>query len=208
MDPIIDLFNIVLKISFIGGFFLLASNLIKHKKSTNAKVEIQNLQARLSKLRLSLKAKVKKKSNIFRTSFTKTAVTEGDMIDNSLKELVDNTFESSEQFQKYFDQSRKIVNFIQIENQIGPATNEAVENNFMCSDFKTEMDIVRIITEMSNISSRINSRINEHNITYPSKPIKKVDAMVFESLTDVMRIFKTDEEGVVTDIEDTEKKVS
>ncbi len=130
------------------------------------------------------------------------------MIDNSLKELVDNTFESSEQFQKYFDQSRKIVNFIQIENQIGPATNEAVENNFMCSDFKTEMDIVRIITEMSNISSRINSRINEHNITYPSKPIKKVDAMVFESLTDVMRIFKTDEEGVVTDIEDTEKKVS
>ena len=208
MDSIIDLFNVVLKIAFFGSFLLLAINLVKNKKSSNSKLEIQNLQARLSKLRMSLKAKVKKKSNIFSASFKRTAVIEGDMIDNSLKALGDNSFETSEQFQKYFELSRKIVNFIQIETKVGSGEPENIENNFMCSDFKTEMDIVRIITEMSNISSRINKRVDDHNEVYPSKPLKKVDSLIFESMSDVNRIFKADVEPQADETDDNINKAS
>lgn len=208
MDSIIDLFNMVLKIAFFGGILLVASNIVKYKKSSNIKTEIQNLQARLSKLRLSLKSKVKKKSQIFRSSFTKTAITEGDMIDVALKELVENPFETSEQFQKYFEQCRKVVNFIQIETAAEPNQVTDFENNFMCSDFKTEMDIVRIIKEMSIISARINSRVEDSNRTFPGQPLKRVDGMSFESLKEVDRIFKTDEQPVVVDQVDAEKKAS
>lgn len=198
----------VLKIAFFGGILLVASNIVKYKKSSNIKTEIQNLQARLSKLRLSLKSKVKKKSQIFRSSFTKTAVTEGDMIDVALKELVENPFDTSEQFQKYFEQSRKIVNFIQVETAAEPNQTTDIQNNFMCSDFKTEMDIVRIIKEMSLISSRINSRVEDNNRAYPSQLLKRVDGMSFESLNEVNRIFKTDEPVEVADQDDANKKAS
>lgn len=208
VDLIIDLFNMVLKIAFFGAILLVASSIVKYKKSSNIKTEIQNLQARLSKLRLSLKSKVKKKSQIFRSSFTKTAITEGDMIDVALKELVENPFETSEQFQMYFDQSRKIVNFIQIETAAEPSQSTDLENNFMCSDFKTEMDIVRIIKEMSMISSRINSRVEDNNRSYPSQLLKRVDGMAFESLNEVNRIFKTDEPAEVAVQDDAEKKAS
>lgn len=208
VDSIIDLFNLVLKIAFFGGVLLIASSLVKYKKSSNIKAEVQNLQARLSKLRLSLKAKVKKKSQIFRGSFTKTPIAEGDMIDNALKELIDNPFDTSEQFQKYFEVSRKVVNFIQIETKTEPTENDALENNFMCSDFKTEMDIVRIIKEMSNISARINRRVDENNTAYPSQLLKKVDAMEFESLADINRIFKIDQTPDLADTSEPAKKAS
>ncbi len=208
MDSIIDLFNLVLKIAFFGGILLIASNLVKYKKSSNIKTEVQNLQARLSKLRLSLKSKVKKKSQIFRSSFTKTAIAEGDMIDVALKELVENPFETSEQFQNYFEQARKIVNFIQVETKTEPNQNDVLENNFMCSDFKIEMDIVRVIKEMSTISSRINSRVEDNNRTYPGQLLKKVDGMTFDSLSDVNRIFKTDDAAEVAAQDESAKKIS
>lgn len=208
MDTVIDLFNLVLKIAFFGGFLILVSGLMKYKKTSNIKLEILNLQARLSKLRLSLKGKIKKKSMIFRSSFNKTAISEGDMIDNALKQLVENPFETSENFQSYFELSRKIVNFIQVENKSEPDQNTNLENNFMCSDFKTEMDIVRIIKEMGTICARINRRVEDNNVAYPSQPLKKVDGMVFESLADINRIFKSDEQSVPTENEESEKKAS
>ena len=208
MDSIIDLFNLVLKIAFFGAVLLVASNIVKYKKSSNIKTEIQNLQARLSKLRLSLKAKVKKKSHVFRSSFTKTAITEGDMIDVALRELLENPFDTSEQFQKYFEQSRKIVNFIQVETGEEPSQTSDLENNFMCSDFKTEMDIVRIIKEMNTISTKINSRVEDNNLTYPSQLLKKVDGMIFTSLSDVNRIFKTDDSAEVAVQDESAKKIS
>ncbi|MBY0554411.1 hypothetical protein K2P97_07775 [bacterium] len=191
VESIIELFNVILKIAFFGGIVLLITKFVKFKRSNSVKSDVLNLQAKLSQLRLALKGKIKKKSNIFRGSF-KTAITEGDMIDNALKQLVDNPFESSEDFQGYFDLSRRIVNFIQVENSGDAVANVSVENNFMCSDFKTEMDIVRIIKEMTDISSKINTRIEENNRVSPSNPIAKVDSLIFTSMVDINRIFKED----------------
>ena len=210
VDTIIELFNVVLKLAFFGGFILLAFNLIRYKKTNTVKTEILNLQARLSKLRLSLKGKIKKKSNLFRSSLSKskTAVVEGDVIDTSLKQLVENSFETSQDFQNYFDHSRKVVNFIQTENKSKPDQNLTLENDFMCSDFKTELDIVRIIKEMSNLNSRINIRIENYNVANPNQPIKKVDSLVFDSLADVNRIFKNENQDESSDFDDAEKKAS
>ena len=192
MDSLIDLFNTVLKIAFFGGFILLIINILKFKKNKSIKTEILNLQAKLSKARMALKGKVIKKSRIFRASFTKTTITEGDMLDNALKELASISFETSESFQKYFDLSRKIVNFIQIENKQESDKTSDLENNFMCSDFKTEMDIVRIIREMTNLSARVNNRIQSNNTSNPSKSIKKIDSLIFDSIVDINRIFKSE----------------
>jgi hypothetical protein len=192
VESIIELFNTILKIAFFGGIVLLVTKFVKFKRSSSVKSDVLNLQAKLSQLRLALKGKIKKKSNIFRGSF-KTAIGEGDMIDNALKQLVDSPFESSEDFQAYFDLSRRIVNFIIVENSGDAASQMTLENNFMCSDFKTEMDIVRIIKEMTDISSRINARIEENNRMNPNQPITKVDPLIFTSMAEINRIFN--EEG-------------
>ncbi|MEQ1721833.1 MAG: hypothetical protein ABL930_01565 [Pseudobdellovibrio sp.] len=211
MESIIELFNTVLKIAFLGGIVLLVTKFVKFKRSSSVKSDVLNLQAKLSQLRLALKGKIKKKSNIFRASF-KTAIGAGDMIDNALKQLVDSPFESSEDFQAYFDLSRRIVNFIIVENSGDAASNMTLENNFMCSDFKTEMDIVRIIKEMTDISSRINARIEENNRMNPNQPISKVDSLVFTSMVEINRIFNAEGHAATFQkpavIDESEKKAS
>lgn len=208
MSTIIELFNAVLKLAFFGGFILLAFHLMKSKKTNTVKTEILNLQARLSKLRLSLKGKIKKKSHLFRAQLGKFPLVEGDPIDTALKQLIENPFETSQNFQNYFDQSRAIVNFIRTETKIELDRNVSLENNFMCPDFKTELDIVRIIKEMSLISAKINSRVENYNLTNPNQPLQKVDSLVFESLADVNRIYKDENNDEPANIDDVKKKAA
>jgi|GEM_PF-5481990 len=207
MDAIIDLVIFILKVSMAGGFVLLGLKLMKIKKSSTVKAEVLHLQARLSKARMALKGKIKKKSNVFR-AFVKVAITEGDAIDTSLKQLAENNFETSQDFQNYFDVSRKIVGLIHVDKNGKPDSNIVVniENDFMCSDFKTEMDIMRIIKEMSDLSIKINVRIEACNQNNPHAPIEKVDSLVFSSLADVDRVFKGHTD--TAELDESEKKVS
>ena len=149
---------------------------------------MQNLQARLSQLRLALKAKAKRKSNALRAMF-KSGIAEGDHFDNTIKSLSDVKFETSEDFQNYFEISRQLVKMIQIDTGGEGMSQQAIENNFMSNDFKTEMDILKIIKEMSDLSARINNRVIEHNRT-SSQKLEKIDPIVFAAMTEVNRVFK------------------
>lgn len=172
---------------------MLALKLMKIKKSGNIKAEVLYLQSKLSKARMALKGKIKKKCNVFR-AFAKTGITEGDPLDTALKQLTENKFETSLEFQDYFDVSRKVVSLVHVDKN-GKHDSSIVadiENDFMCSDFKTEMDIMRIIKEMTNLSSRINARIGDNNQSNPENSIEKVDSLIFKSLVDVNRVFKDD----------------
>jgi hypothetical protein len=189
VDAIFDLLNTVIKITLVAGGAFIVFNVMRSKKFNSTKTDLQNLQARLSQLRLALKAKVKRKSNIFRTMI-KTAIIEGDLFDTSTRNLIDVKFETSDDFQEYFDVSRQIVSMINVEN--GTAHEAATENNFMSSDFKTEMDIIRIIKEMVDLSAKINARVEDHNRT-SSQKLKKVDPLVFASITEINRVFKADD---------------
>ena len=190
VDAIFDLLNTVIKLTLIAGSAFIVFNLLRSKKFNSAKSDLQNLQARLSQLRLALKAKVKRKSNCLRTMI-KTSIIEGDLFDTSVKSLIDVKFETSEDFQNYFDICRQIVAMINVEN--GTTAESTSENNYMSSDFKTEMDIIRIIKEMTDLSSRINSRVDEHNRT-SSQKLKKVDGLVFGAITEVNRVFKSEDQ--------------
>lgn len=219
MDALIELLNGLFKFAIAGGFLVLAIQLVRSKRFSSVKTEVLNMQAKLSKARMSLKAKVKKKYNFFHSSIK---ALEGDEIDTLLKRLIENNFENSQDFQSYFDISRKIVASIQnYKKEAGrPDTPLDIENNFMCSDFKTEMDIIRIIKEMTSLSSKINARIEENNRKNPNNLIQRVDDLIFESLTDVNRVFKIrsdsnqesskgpTDNAETSDPSDTTKKVS
>jgi hypothetical protein len=191
VDAIYELLNTVIKITLAAGALFITFSVMRSKKINSTKTDLQNLQARLSQLRLALKAKVKRKSNVLRTMI-KSSIIEGDVFDTTTRSLLDVKFESSDDFQTYFDISRNIVGMIHVDN--GTTGDAGSENNFMSSDFKTEMDIIRIIKEMIDLSSRINSRVEEHNRT-SSQKLQKVDPLTFAASSEVHRVFKVDEAG-------------
>ena len=189
MEFIFDLLNTVIKISLFTGCAYIAFNFARSKKINTAKTDLQNLEARLSQLRLALKAKIKRKANVFRTML-KTPIVEGDLFDSTVRSLMDVKFETADDFQTYFDISRQIVKIITVENK--EVEQVASENNYMSSDFKTEMDIIRIIKEMTDVSAKINHRVEEHNRTSSHK-LKRVDSLMFPSVTEVNRVFKVED---------------
>jgi len=212
MDAMFDLIIYLLKFSMAGGFLLLALKLMRIKKSSTIKAEVLHLQAKLSRARMALKGKIKKKSNVFR-ALIKVALTEGDPIDTSLKQLTENNLETSQDFQNYFDVSRKIVSLIHDDTNknANSAAEVGIENDFMCSDFKTELDIIRIIKQMTDLSAKINILVETNNQGNPNYPLEKVDDLIFSSLVDVNRVFKDDNtqtDPLVTATTDSSKKVS
>ena len=200
MDAIFDLFSAFIKLNLVvGGFYILFS-VLRSKKFHSAKSEIDNMQARLSQLRLALKAKVKRKSNHFRTML-KTAIIEGDLFDTATRSLAEVRFETSEDFQSYFDISRGIMKLISFQNE---TLQEVDENSYMSTDFKTEMDIIRIIKEMIELSKRINDRVETYNRTSTQK-LKNVDELSFGSITEIHRVFKAATDDATDDAKDDAK---
>lgn len=190
MDFIFDLIQLVIQITLFGGSAYIAIHLLRSKKFNSTKTDVQNLQARISQLRLALKAKAKRKANTFR-SMSKAPIIEGDLFSSTLRSLSEIKFETSDDFQMYFEISKQLVKIISVDNKGEGLANQSVENNYMCNDFKTEMDIIRIIKEMADLSSRVNNRIEEHNRTNSQK-LQRVDSLVFPAMTEVNRVFKSE----------------
>lgn len=190
MDAIFELFNLILKIVFFGGGSIFLINMVRSSKFKNIKQEVEILQAKLSQYRLALRAKVKKKSQVFRVAF-KTAPAEGDQIDQALVSLYENKFEKGEDFQAYFETSRKIVQFQRIDSGEVHTPDQQAENSFMCSDFKLEMDIVRLVKHMADLSERIHESVHDYNARTrkASAKLPSFDAIQFPTLAEINRIF-------------------
>lgn len=190
MDFIFDLIQLIIQITLFGGSAYIVIHFMRSKKFNSTKTDVQNLQARISQLRLALKAKVKRKSNTFR-AMSKAPIIEGDLFASTLKSLTEVKFETSDDFQMYFEISKQLVKIISVDNKGEGLNNSAVENNYMCNDFKIEMDIIRIIKEMSDLSARVNHRIEDHNRTNSQK-LQRIDNLVFPAMTEVNRVFKSE----------------
>ena len=204
MDVIFELFTVVLKLILGCGVVFIGLTFLKSKKFSNAKNDIQNLQARLSQLRLALKGKIKRKSNVFRAGI-KANIVEGDIYDSTLKSLTEVKLETSEDFQTYFDISKQLVKMVQLSGDGASMPSHMTDNNYMSSDFKTEMDIIRLIKDMSDLSSKINIRVEEHNRT-SSQKLQRVDSLVFPSITEVNKVFKGEDELTSTSLSDSTTK--
>ena len=189
---------------------------IEFRKNKQAKNFIQSLNARLSILRMNLKGKVKKKSYKYRSLF-KNGVSPGDPIDLVLNEMIDLKLETGDEIEKYFELSKRInsllvtANYRQTEKQ-NEKTEKAVakveapekvkvievpeekigQEDFMGTDFKSEISIIRIIKDMVEVSIILNNRVDAYNILNPKAPIANVNNLVFPSLSEVNRIFKTE----------------
>lgn len=179
-----------------------------------AKKQIDHLQAKMSMLRISLKAKVKKKVNLFKTRYVDPANT-GDTIDQTLNLVLENKFETSEDFQNYFDHSKKVNDIIKVDIEaqqaeaeppktilpykpsteprpVSPPQPESVQKfeDFMGSDFKNELAIVRLIKEMVETSKQLNERIIFYNRLNKKSKYKVSEELIFSSLSDVNRVFR------------------
>lgn len=194
MDFSFDLAIMLLQFVSAAGVILLGLKFMKKQQIESAKSKILQMQARLSKARMTLKGKVQRKAIIFRSTF-KTPIFAGDQFDTALKRLNDNNFDTGADFQNYFDTSRQIVSLIHADPKSRPNAGDnptVLENDFMSKELKTEMDIIRIIKEISDVSAKLNERIDGFNFKFPSHAIEKVDPIYFTSMADVNRVFKSD----------------
>ena len=186
--------------------------LVEFKKKSEAKNYIQSLNAKLSILRINLKGKVKKKSYKYRSLF-KNGVSPEDPIDLVLNELIDLNLETGEELQKYFDLSKRINSLLVTENYRTPdkqkdkteksdrvdklPTDERIgQDDFMGTDFKSEISIIRVIKDMVEISLILNKRVDAYNILNPKTPIQNVNPLIFTSMSEVNRIFKSENKQI------------
>lgn len=182
-------------------FFIL--NFLRQKQRDIVTFEIKNLEAKMSSLRMILKAKVKKKSIFFRSSAT-SPIKQGDPFDLLANSLSDLVFETNADFEKYFTLSKQLNVFTQISSSknepvsivpevaapSNPSSSE-VRPDFMTIDVKNEFTILKIINEMVRLSSVLNAKIEHFNQSNLKTPLRQVEIIQFASMTDLHKIFST-----------------
>ncbi len=183
VDSIFGLITILINFSLFGGALLFILKVLKTRKKKDLKEEIDNLQAKISLLRISLKSKVKKKSFTFRALFTKP-LSEGEPLDLALNQLISNKLETGNELQNYFDLSRIINSHI-----VASVPLYHPAEDFMTSDFQNEISIVVLIKEICSLSARLNKRIENFNLVNHQAKINAVDSLIFPAMSDVQRVF-------------------
>lgn len=197
-------------------------NFLRQKKKDSVFDEIKNIEAKMANMRLILKAKVKKKSNFFRST-SPIPIKTGDPFDVAATELADLAFENNDEFEKYFALSKQLNTYIKLsalkkqgEEVPDPSvdaayvdlksvvdTNKPKENpEFMTTDIKNEFTIIKIIHEMITVSKALKKKIEDFNYTHPKTPINIPQVIQFASITEVKKIFSTETPAVIK-VEDT-----
>lgn len=212
MDIILQIIEYTFYIGLIGGVIYATVSYLDYSKHKKAKVEIQNLEAKLITLKMALKVKIKTKINSFRTQFAKIIAPENE-IDKAITSLSSISYDSSEDFQKHFDISRQINTLINTDRSLNykielPATPEVgpdgvpvpeapsikLLEEFMGPDYKNEISIIRVIKEIADTKSKLSKKIEDYNEEYKDNkkrpPMKKVDPLEFNALADINLVFK------------------
>lgn len=215
MDTILDILSMLFDFTLFGSILLFVIKFFHHQKNMGAKKQIDHLQAKMAMLRMSLKAKVKKKVNLFKTRYVDPANT-GDTVDSTLNLMLENKFETSADFQNYFDYSKKVNDIIKVDieaqkqnkdtapksslpykpstepnpNSITPPENIQKFEDFMGTDFKNELSIIGLIKEMVETTQQLNERIIFYNRLNKKSKYKTTEELIFNSLSDVNRVFR------------------
>ncbi len=202
---IAKLFNVILQISIGCVFAYLVFNFLRKKKKDGVCNEIKNLEARMSSLRLILKAKVKRKSQYFRSLITAT-VRQGDIFDLALCELAELSFEQNEQFEKYFSISKQLNNLLKVDRPemgeiVAPENSSGNQGgaDFMTNDFKNEFVIIKAIHEMIDLSIVLKTKIDQYNIINPEKSRPEIKIIQFPSVCDVQKVFSIHSSDISTE---------
>lgn len=191
-------------IGFFGAFLFVVLKFLRDRRKMSGLKQISNSQARLAMLRITFKAKIKKKALQFRASFKK-AIPKGEVVDLALDEMLTLKFETGDEFQRYFDICKKVNVFLSADKAAGEPNPNApahdtsqIFEDFMSTDFKNELAIIRLIKEMTEVSTELNKKIDAYNNLNLTKPVPKVDSLYFISLIDVNRVFDNEDPNAET----------
>ena len=190
-------------------FFVL--KFFRQKQIDQHREDIKKLEAKMSSFRMLLRAKVKKKAQFYRATMPQS-IRQGDPIDNSANELCDLAFEQGADFEKYFDLSKQLNNFLKIGLDKAKAAAEAKgvatpdtstdaksssaagvgsNSEFMTTDIKKEFTIIKIMNEMVDLSHKIKSRIESYNLNNTKSSLPVPETIHFKSLPELKRIFSS-----------------
>lgn len=201
---IAKLFTAILQISIGCAFAYQVFNFLRKKKKDGVHNEIKKLEARMSSLRLILKAKVKRKSQYFRSLITAT-VRQGDIFDLALCELAELPFEQNEQFEKYFAISKQLNNLLKVDRpemgEIAAPENSSGNQSadFMTNDFKNEFVIIKAIHEMIDLSVVLKTKVDHYNMINPEKSHPEIKIIQFPSVSDVQKVFSIHSSDISTE---------
>lgn len=182
MNSIYQLFSFLFDFTLVGAGLFFAIKLLQFRSHLHAKNELQRIQARISILRMNLKAKVKKRANAFRSYYAKSIVP-NEILDRDLSALVEIKFESGNDFQQYFD-------FVQNTHTLIAAIHNEVESPVKAYeelDLKNEQIIIRIVKEMHDGSTNYNEKIEAYNTANPKNKMTLIDPIQFSSMHELFQ---------------------
>jgi len=198
VDGIYAILSMIINISFLGLLTFLVLHILRNLKKRNLLEDIAKVEARLATLRLNLKARIKKKANRFRASYPQS-IANGDPIDIATSKLMDISFEKNSDFQDYIDLCKKINSYIEIASiDIAPEKraefqNPAINSDIMGTDFKNEINIVRLINDMVSVSKVHCKMIAKYNNFDKKIKIPQKESINFTSLFELQKVFKNED---------------
>lgn len=187
MDSIYKLFSFLFDFTLIGAALFFAIKLLQFYSTLSAKNELQKLQARISILRMNLKAKVKRRAKAFRAYFS-VAINPGEILDKDLSSILEVKFESGNDFQQYFDYVKNIHTLISAIHK----DPEHPVQKFLEEDAKRELVIIRFVKEMKETSAKYNEKVEIYNKINPKHKLPSTDPLQFESMADIEQILNLD----------------
>lgn len=205
MDGILVLLGLIVKITMMGFATFIVLHVLRSMKKRTLRDEISKIEARMAIFRTNLKNRVKKKAKRFRATYPST-ITTGEPIDISLTQLTELTFEKNSDFQDYIDLCKKINSFIDLANiDKSSEANQAAATDsdkcdFMGTDFKNEINIVRLINDMVMVSKNLTKQASRYNHFDRRSKISTPDPINFSSLFELQKVYKSTEannEGLI-----------
>lgn len=174
-----------------GTFIVL--HVLRSMKRRTLRDDISKVEAKMAAYRINLKNRVKKKAKHFKASYP-ASITSGEPIDVSLSQLSELTFEKNSDFQDYIELCRKINNFIELAKvdkgaEVTP-THDVDKCDFMGSDFKNEINIVRLINDMVTVSKTLNKQVSRYNHFDRRAKMIAPEPINFTSLFELQKVFK------------------
>ena len=176
-----------------GTFIIL--HILRSMKKRTLRDEISKVEAKMAAFRINLKNRVKKKAKRFRATYPAN-IQSGEPIDISLTQLSELTFERNIDFQDYIDLCKKINSFIDLANidkgsdVHQAAAGEVDKCDFMGTDFKNEINVVRLINDMVMVSKTLHKLTNRYNNFDRRAKLQSPDPINFSSLFELQKVYK------------------
>jgi hypothetical protein len=177
----------------IGAALAFVIKLLPFRANLVAKNELQKLQARISILRMNLKAKVKKRANAFRQYFA-VSINPEEALDKDLSGILEVKFEAGPDFQQYFDYIKNIHSLITALHK----DPDTPLQKYLEEDAKRELIIIRFVKEMNETSKKYNEKVEHYNKINPKQKLP----IQFNSLADIEHILGLETESKNTSLEE------